>query len=89
MREKLLPWMPAILCTAITLLTFASFVAMSLILNGQAPPPPMAWLAPFLSFLPMCFYQVGVFLSQLRQENRELRKQIQEMISTSGAEQHA
>ena len=83
MREKLLPWIPAIFCACLSLITFVSFVVMSRTVIAVPGFPTMAVLAPFLSFLPVCFFQVGAFMSQLRQENRELREQIQVLISKS------
>lgn len=85
MREKLLPWIPAIFCACLSLITFVSFVVMSMTVTAVPGFPTMTVLVPLLSFLPVCFFQVGVFLSQLRQENRELREQIQKLISKSGA----
>ena len=85
MREKLLPWIPAIFCACLSLMTFVSFVVMSRTVIAVPGFPTMAVLAPFLCFLPMCFIHVGVFMSQLRQENRELREQIQKLISKSDA----
>lgn len=35
----------------------------------------------FYCFLPMCFFFVGTFLSQLQKENRELRSRIDELTS--------
>ena len=87
MRDKFQPWMPAIFCTCLTLITIVSFVLMSMGRTTNIPSLGfLAAFAPLLSFLPMCFYFVGASLSQLRQENLELREQIQELISKSGAE---
>ena len=88
MREKIQPWIPAIFCAFLSVITYVSFVVQSVTLKGDPRIPIMAVLAPFLCFLPMCFFHVGTFMSQLREENRELRKQIQELISKSGAEKH-
>ena len=88
MREKLQPWMPAIFCACLSLITFFSFVRMSMTVIAVPGFPTMAVLAPFLSFLPVCFFHVGTSLSQLRRENRELREQIQVLISKSGAEKY-
>ena len=88
MREKLQPWIPAIFCVCLSVITVVSWVVQSNILKGAKGDPRIlniGVLAPFLSFLPVCFLHVGTFMSQLREENRELRKQIQELISKSGA----
>jgi hypothetical protein len=37
-------------------------------------------LTTFLCFLPMCFFHVGVMLKNLRDENRELKRRIDEML---------
>lgn len=75
MREKLAPWLPAIYCTVLSLITVIGNI-IGLFLVGT---PGVADTA-FLCFLPMCFYLVGVFLSRLQQDNRELRAQLQEVI---------
>ena len=84
MREKLQPWMPAIFCACLSLMTFISFVLMSMTVIAVPGFPTMAVLAPFLSFLPVCFFHVGTSLSQLRQENRDLRAQLQDLMSKVG-----
>lgn len=76
--------MPAIFCACLVLMTFVSFQVQFTILKGDPRLPIMAVLAPFLSFLPVCFFLVGTSLSQLRQENRDLRAQLQELLSKSG-----
>ena len=85
MREQLKPWMPAISCAGYSLISLVSLVVFPFFsrpeIVGTALP-----IIPFLCFVPMCFYLVGAFLSELREENRELRKQIQELASKSGAE---
>ena len=85
MREKLQPWIPAIFCVCLSEITFVAFELQSRILMGDPRFAIMGVLTPFLCFLPICFLHVGTFMSQLREENRELRKQIQELISKSGA----
>ena len=87
MREKLNPWMPAISCAGYSLISAVGLVVLPMATRPHPAPVALAFL-PFLCFVPMCFCLVGAFLSQLREENRELRKQIQELISKSGAEKH-
>jgi hypothetical protein len=80
MREKIQPWMSAIFCAFLSLMTFA--LSVSLMLNGRGDMSMAGMvLIPFLSFLPMCFFHVGTSLSQLRKENQDLRAQIQELTS--------
>ena len=76
MREKLQPWIPAIFCATLSLITFVAVLAMSVNTKPDGGLTIMAGLIPFLSFLPMCFYHVGAVTSRLRQENRELRERI-------------
>lgn len=81
MKEKLQPWMSAIFCAFLSLMTFA--LSMSLMWTSKGGEMSMAGmvLTPFFSFLPMCFFHVGASLSQLRKENQDLRTQIQELTS--------
>ena len=76
MREKLRPWIAAMFCAALCIvLIIGKFLAikLGLLIN------PME--AAFYSFLPMCFFVVGDFLSALRKENLALRKKIDELSS--------
>lgn len=81
MREKLGPWAPAIFCAALSFITILGDLVGRFV-TGTAGAADVA----FYSFLPMCFYIVGTFLAQLRQENRELREQIQELLPKPIAE---
>ena len=75
MREKLLPWLPAIMCGGLSLITVVTDI-FGRFLNGTAN----LGLSTFLCFLPMCFFHVGVMLKNLRDENRELKRRIDEML---------
>jgi hypothetical protein len=81
MREKLGPWLPAIFCGVLSLITILGDL-IGRFATGIAGAADIV----FYCFLPMCFFFVGVFVSQLRRENCELRKQIQEMINKTGLE---
>ena len=81
MREKLQPWMSAIFCAFLSLLAFVAYFIPLSMSNGSAGNAVAGVLPVLLSFLPMCFFHVGVSLSQLRQENRDLRAQLQELMS--------
>jgi hypothetical protein len=84
MREKLGPWLPAIFCAVLSLITVLGNL-IGLFATGAAGASDVA----FYCFLPMCFYFVGAYLMQLRQENRELREQIRELIPKPIAAKHA
>ena len=83
MREKLGPWLPAMFCAVLSLIT-----VLSDLIGRFATGTTGAADVVFYCFLPMCFVFVGVFVSQLRQENRELREQIRALVTKSGAEKH-
>jgi hypothetical protein len=75
MREKLLPWLPAIMCGVLSLITVTADI-FGRFMNGTAN----VGLSTFLCFLPMCFFHVGVMLKNLRDENRELKRRLDAML---------
>jgi hypothetical protein len=75
MREKLLPWMPAIMCAVLSLITVVADIY-----GRFATGTANVGLTSFLCFLPMCFFYVGVMLKNLRDENRELKRRLEEML---------
>jgi hypothetical protein len=75
MREKLLPWMPAIMCAVLSLITVVADIY-----GRFATGTANVGLTSFLCFLPMCFFHVGVMLKNLRDENRELKRRLEEML---------
>ena len=76
LREKLGPWLPASFCAVLSLITVSGNLITQSI-TGTTD----ACSVVFYCFLPMCFYFAGAFLSQLRQENRELRTRLDELTS--------
>ena len=82
MREKLLPWLPAIMCGALSLITVTVDI-FNRFMTGTAN----AGLSAFLCFLPMCFVHVGVMLKVLRDENRELKRRLDAMLLDDGEDQ--
>jgi len=63
------PWIPAVFCA------FISFQALS-----SSSRPAGGWWEPvFLSFLPMCFFFVGLATFQLQREIGELRQKLAEL----------
>ena len=85
MREKLGPWIPAILCACLSLIT----VVGSLIVDFRNGTSPSGLDFVFYCFLPMCFYFIGVFLSKLREENTDLRLRIDDLTRALNAEKNA
>lgn len=75
MREKLLPWIPAIFCASLSLITLAANTVGELFTQTTN-----AGMLVFLCFLPMCFVYVGAILKDLRDQNRELRTKLNDML---------
>ncbi len=74
MREKQMPWLPAISCGGLSLITVVTDL-FGRFTTGTAN----VGLSTFLCFLPMCFFHVGVMLKNLRDENRELKRRLDEI----------
>ena len=72
MREKLAPFVPAILCGFLGLITIVGNIAVMLLTKTNRPGVDVAYYC----FLPICFYLVGIMLTEVRRENRELREQL-------------
>ena len=78
MRDKMSPWLPAIFCATLSLITVVANVA------GQfAGSTRDVGAIAFYGFMPMCFFFVGACLSQLKKERQELQKQIEELSKPS------
>ena len=78
MRERIGPWLPAIFCASLSLITIVTNLAGYFMTgSGTIGPGDMA----FYGFMPMCFYFVGAQLSQMKKENRELRQRIDELAA--------
>ena len=75
MYEKLGFWIPATFCAVLALIT----VVGNLILDFVNGTSRTGLDVVFYCFLPVCFYFVGMFLSQLRKDNIELRQRIDEL----------
>ena len=82
MRDKIGPWTPVIFCAGLSLLTVVGNLVTQFI-TGTSDGVTVV----FYCFLPMCFYMVGAFLSQLQKENHELRARIDKLTSTPNAEE--
>ncbi len=86
MKDKLGPWIPAIFCAILSLITVTgNLIASSM--NGATPSSGIEVV--FYCFLPMCFYFVGALLLKLQRENRELRTRIDDLDSKRRGEEHA
>lgn len=68
MREKLGPWIPAGFCALLAVIT--TITNLWTYWNGGSEN---AATMVFVLFMPMCFFFVGAYLTQLKSENRELR----------------
>ena len=80
MREKLRPWIPAMFCAAISVITIIANLVQAFTMPNPTPSAPrMDFL--FYCYLPMCFFLVGDFLSTLRREKLALRTQVDELSS--------
>ncbi len=80
MREKYMPWMPAISCAALSLIVVVADIV-GRAMSGTAH----VGLSTFLCFLPMSFFHVGVALKSLRDENRELKRRLDEALQSPQA----
>ena len=78
MRDKIGPWQSAKFCAFLSLMTLAANVAGRFV-GASAEVGAMA----FYGFIPVCFFMVGVCLSQLKKENQALREQVKELSKPS------
>ena len=76
MRERIAPGLPAIFCGGLSLITVVTDVV-GRAMTGTAD----AGLSTFLCFLPICFFFVGVMLKNLRDENRVLKRRLDEAMA--------
>ena len=81
MHSKLGPWLPAIYCAVLSIVT----VVANLIARFTMQATGTADIV-FYCFLPMCFYFVGAYMTRLRLENEELREQIRDLASKQAGE---
>ena len=78
MREQLRPWIAAIYCAALGVIVILVELVLAFV-NRTPNFSPVGIV--FYSFLPMCFYFVGDFLSSLRKENLALKSQVEELAA--------
>lgn len=74
-REKLSPWMAAIFCGVLSLITVTADIV-----GRFATGSENIGLTTFICFLPCCFFHVGVMLKNLREENQELKRRLDAML---------
>ena len=75
MREKLSPWIAAIFCGVLSLITVTADIV-----GRFATGNENIGLTTFICFLPCCFFHVGVVLKNLRDENQELKNRLDAML---------
>jgi hypothetical protein len=76
MREKLGPWLPAIFCAVLAVITTVGNL-WTYAVTGDNGSVTMVYIV----FMPMCFFFVGAYLTQLRNENREMRTRLDALDS--------
>ncbi|MEM6979497.1 MAG: hypothetical protein AAF539_07485 [Planctomycetota bacterium] len=77
MREKIAPWLPAVFCGVIALIVVIANTATRL-LGATDRAVDMV----FMLNMPMCFFFVGSYLTQLRGETEKLRARLDALDST-------
>jgi len=75
MREKLGPWIPAIFCAALAIIT----VVGNLVLAFVTRLPQSGVDLVFYLNLPMCFYMVAVQLIEIRKNQAAMQLKIDEL----------
>ncbi|MGA2140458.1 MAG: hypothetical protein ABSH14_16490 [Verrucomicrobiia bacterium] len=71
MRQMIGFWLPAVFCA------FLAYIALS--------SSDESWRPAFFSFLPMCFFFVGMALMQMHREVRALRDRVAELEARKGS----
>lgn len=84
MRDKLMPWLPAIFCGILSLLTVIADIA-----GRFTTGTDHIGLTTFLCFLPMCFFFVGTALKNLRDENQLLKRRLDEALRDDNRQRDA
>ncbi len=79
-RRALAPWIPAGFCAALSFITILQSLWAAVVNRGDSG----GWAVAFLCFLPMCFFFVGVAMTEMRREISELRKQVAELQQKNG-----
>lgn len=71
MTDKFRPWVPAIFCAVLSVLTIV----------GKLMTKRLGVEVAFYCFLPLSFYLTGVMLLQLRHQNADLKRRLDEISS--------
>ncbi len=86
MREKFSPFVAAIFCAFLCFITVFGNISLTIYTKGMAKG---GLDVVFYCFLPMCFLYVGYFVSQLRQEQVELKRRIDALEAATAAKNPA
>ena len=78
MRDKIGPWLPAIICAAL-----AVIVTVANVWAAATGGSDSASTGTFILFMPMCFFFVGAYLTKLKKENGELRDRLDAIVLPS------
>lgn len=79
MRERIGPWIPAIFCGFLVLIVLIGNTWAGMKTGNAGAANPV-----FMAFMPICFVHVGMYLSRLRNENKELRNRLDAISSDDG-----
>jgi hypothetical protein len=80
MREKFAPWIPAVFCAFLSFITVFGNLVLAFV-NRDSSSGLGSMDIAFYCFLPMSFFFVGAFLSNLRKEQLALRQQLDALSS--------
>jgi hypothetical protein len=70
-------WIPAAFCAFISLIALFESIGVSFFFGSTSY---QGWWQPvFFSFLPMCFFFVGIGTTQMHREVRELKQRVAEL----------
>jgi hypothetical protein len=81
MKQKIAPWLGAVFCAALSLITIVSNLVLTVVNGGDTG----GWAIVFLSFLPMCFYFAAIGTSHMQREIRDLKAQLAQLEAKYGA----
>lgn len=83
MKSKMGPWVPAIFCSVLSVITLVANLV-GQFLTGAV----QSGLLTLICFLPLCFLFVGAQLAQLQKERDDLQRQLDELKSQRSTSLH-